>query len=72
MYTRFGPGRDIKHPKRTGLIAYPHLPHGTPYAWHRLPVIRVQSALNAIELVPRLAPGRVRKSSEIVEGRPQE
>ena len=59
--------RDIQNTKSTGRIADADFADTGPDTRHRLPVVRVQSALHAVKLKPRHPAGSLRKRPQRIQ-----
>ena len=64
--------RDVHSPVGVAFVADSNLPDTTPNTWHGLPILRIESLLDAINLAPHVLAGSFRKCAQIAEGRTQE
>ena len=62
---RFRPRREVDRTKCSGWIAHPDLPDTSPDRCHRLPVVRIESALHPEELVDHVVHRRSREGLEV-------
>jgi hypothetical protein len=59
--------RHIQHSERSCGISNPNFPHPSADRIHGLPVVGLAPMLDLVELISRLAPGRLRKRAQILQ-----
>lgn len=69
---RVGQLRHVDHAEGAGVIPYPDLPDACTDGGHRLPVVRLLSALYLVDLEARILAGAVRERAQGIEGVAQE
>lgn len=60
--------RNIDDPECTGHVSNPDSSNPLPNRWHRFLVVRFETVLHLIELIPRFSPCHNRKGAKIVKG----